>query len=105
VRIATEVDLATAAVRAALGIAVQERDLAPSHGPACVIQFLRPPQGTLRRGSGAPGGTVYHPPGRVYRPPGGALERAGYVISTAPTRQEALAQARTAAEAVSFEVT
>jgi hypothetical protein len=34
-----------------------------------------------------------------------ATDRAGYVIRTAPTREEALAQARTAAEAVSFEVT
>ena len=45
VRIATGVDLATAAVRAALGIAVQEGDLAPSAGPACVIEFLRAPEG------------------------------------------------------------
>ena len=105
VRIATGVDLATAAVRAALGIAVQEGDLAPSAGPACVIEFLRAPAGVLAGVSGPPEATFYHPPGHVYGPLRVATDRAGYVIRTAPTREEALAQARTAAEAVSFEVT
>ena len=105
VRIVTGVDLAAAAVRAALGIPVGERDLEPSPGPACVIEFLRPPKGTLAGVSGPPEATFYHPPGHVYGPLRVATDRAGYVITTAPTREEALVGARTAAGAVRFEVT
>ena len=87
------------------GSLIQERDLQPSAGPACVIEFLRAPAGVLAGVSGPPEATFYHPPGHVYGPLRVATDRAGYVICTAPTREEALAQARTAAEAVSFEVT
>jgi hypothetical protein len=70
-----------------------------------VIEFLRPPEGTLAGVSGPPEATFYHPPGHVYGPLRVATDRAGYVITTAPTREEALVGARTAAGAVRFEVT
>ena len=70
-----------------------------------MIEFLRAPEGTLVAVSGPAQATFYHPRGHVYGPLRVATDRAGYVICTAPTRQEALAQARTAAEAVRFEVT
>jgi biotin carboxylase len=105
VRRTTGVDLATAAVRAALGLPVDPAALQPLPAAAGVIEFLQAPAGTLAGVSGPPEATFYHPPGHVYGPLRVATDRAGYVIWTALTRQEALAEARTAAEAVRFEVT
>ncbi len=100
----TGVDLADAAVRAALGMAVDPAALRPQPAAAGVISFLRAPEGTLASADGPSGATFYHSPGHVYGPLRVATDRAGYVLETAPTLQEALERARTATEAVRFEV-
>ena len=103
-RRAAGVDLAAAAVRAALGLPVATPDVEPHPQAACVIEFLRAPEGELRSASGPPEATFYHPPGHRYGPLRTATDRAGYVITEGATREEALDRARTAVEAVRFEV-
>ena len=100
----TGVDLAGAAVRAAMGMVVEPAALRPQRAAAGVIRFLRAPEGTLASADGPSGATFYHSPGHVYGPLRVATDRAGYVLETAPTLQEALERARTATEAVTFEV-
>jgi biotin carboxylase len=98
------VDLAEAAVRAALGEAVDEAALVPRPRAACVIEFLRAPEGVLASIGGPDTATFYHAPGHRYDPLRTAIDRAGYVIAEAGTREEALKQARIAVDAVRFEV-
>jgi biotin carboxylase len=98
------VDLADAAVRAALGMPVDEAMLDPRPNGAGVIRFLRAPEGTLVAADGPAEATFYHSPGHVYGPLRMATDRAGYVLCQASERQEALERARTASEAVRFEV-
>lgn len=100
----TGVDLAGAAVRAAMGMVVEPAALRPQRAAAGVIRFLRAPEGTLASADGPSAVTFYHSPGHVYGPLRVATDRAGYVLETAPTLQEALERARTATEAVTFEV-
>jgi biotin carboxylase len=104
VRQATGVDLAEAAVLAALALPVERSQLVPRLEAACVIQFLRAPEGELVSVSGPREATFYHPPGHVYGPLRVATDRAGCIICAAPSRQEALRRTRTACEAVRFEV-
>ncbi len=104
VRLATGVDLAAAAVLAALGLEVEEDALRPVELGACVIEFLRAPEGELVSVSGPDEATFYHPPGHLYGPLRVATDRAGCVICPAPTGEEALRRSRTASEAVNFEV-
>lgn len=103
-RRAAGVDLAAAAVRAALGLEVEPAGLQPDPHGACVIEFLRAPEGELRSATGPPEATFYHPPGHRYGPLRTATDRAGYVITQGATREEALDRARTAVQAVRFEV-
>jgi biotin carboxylase len=103
-RRAAGVDLAAAAVRAALGLEVAPADLEPHPDGACVIEFLRAPEGELRSATGPPEATFYHAPGHRYGPLRTATDRAGYVITQGATREEALDRARTAVQAVRFEV-
>jgi len=103
-RLAAGVDLAQAAVRAAIGQAVDPAALEPHRSGACVIEFLEAPEGVLVSTDGPPEATFYHAPGRRYGPLRTAIDRAGYVITQGSTREEALDQARTAVEAVRFEV-
>jgi len=103
-RLAAGVDLAAAAVRAALGLHIEPADLEPRPHGACVIEFLRAPEGELRGATGPPEATFYHAPGHRYGPLRTATDRAGYVITQGATREEALDRARTAAQAVIFEV-
>ena len=103
-RLAAGVDLADAAVRAAVGWAVDEASLKPHPQGACVIEFLEAPPGLLVSASGPPEATFYHAPGHRYPPLRTAIDRAGYVIAPGSTREEALDRARTAVEAVRFEV-
>jgi biotin carboxylase len=103
-RLAAGVDLADAAVRAAVGWTVDEATLEPHPQGACVIEFLQAPVGVLVSASGPSQATFYHAPGHRYPPLRTAIDRAGYVIALGPTREEALDRARTAVEAVRFEV-
>jgi argininosuccinate lyase len=103
-RRAAGVDLATAAVRAALGEEPAAADLEPHPQGACVIEFLAAPEGVLRVAEGPPGTTFYHPPGHRYGPIRIATDRAGYVIADGATREEALKRARSLSDAVRFEV-
>jgi biotin carboxylase len=103
-RLAAGVDLASAAVRAALGLPLDAGELQPHPDGACVIEFLRAPEGELRSATGPPEATFYHSPGHRYGPLRTATDRAGYVITQGATREEALDRARTAVEAVRFEV-
>jgi biotin carboxylase len=102
---ATGVDLAAAAVRAALGIPVEEGDLAPTRNHACVVEFLEAPPGVLRHATGPAGVTFYHAPGHRYEPLAIATDRAGYVIAGGQSRDEALDRAAEAVQSVVFEVT
>jgi biotin carboxylase len=103
-RLAAGVDLAEAAVRAAVGWTVDEGALEPHPNGACVIEFLEAPVGELVSVAGPPEATFYHAPGHRYPPLRTAIDRAGYVIALGSTREEALDRARTAVEAVRFEV-
>jgi biotin carboxylase len=103
-RLAVGVDLADAAVRAAVGRPVEEAALEPHPVGACVIEFLEAPVGTLVSTDGPPEATFYHAPGHRYPPLRTAIDRAGYVIALGSSREEALDRARTAVEAVRFTV-
>jgi biotin carboxylase len=103
-RLAAGVDLAAAAVRAAVGEPVDEATLTPRPSGACVIEFLRAAEGELLATDGPPEATFYHAPGHRYGPLRTATDRAGYVIAQAATREEALARARQAVEQVRFEI-
>ena len=100
-RLATGVDLAEAAVRTSVGRQVDREALTDG---ACVIEFLAAPEGTLVSTDGPSQVTFYHAPGHRYPPLRTAIDRAGYVITQGATREEALERARTAVEAVRFEV-
>jgi biotin carboxylase len=103
-RRAADVDLAGAAVRLAVNRPVDIAELEPRPHSACVIEFLRAPEGVLAATGGPAEATFYHAPGHRYGPLQTATDRAGYVIAEGATRQEALERARTAVEAVRFEV-
>ncbi len=98
------VDLAAAAVRAALGEDVPAADLEPHPDGAGVVEFLRAPEGELVAASGPPSAHFYHRPGHVYGPLVAAASRAGYVLETANTRDEAVSRAEEVARNVRFEV-
>ena len=100
----TGVDLAAAAVRAALGWSVAAEAIAPLPVGAGVIEFLEAPPGTLVSATGPPEACFYDPPGHVYAPIRIATDRAGYVLATAPTREEALARAAALVADVHFGV-
>jgi len=95
IRLTTGVDLARCAVEAALGKPVAEAALQPHPQAAGAIQFLQARPGTLALADGPPGVRFYHAPGHVYGELAIATDRAGYVLCTAPTREEALQSVRT----------
>lgn len=99
------VDLAEAAVEAALGRRVARVAVTPHPRCAGVIEFLHAPAGELVSASGSAAVHFYHPRGHVYAPLRVATDRAGYVLCTANTREEALEAARTATAEVTFQVT
>jgi biotin carboxylase len=105
VKLTTGVDLARAAVLAALGRPVALADVTPAPAGAGVIEFLEAPPGTLVRAAGPPEASFYDAPGHVYGPIRIATDRAGYVLTGGASREEALARAAAAAAAVHFEVT
>jgi biotin carboxylase len=105
VKLTTGVDLARAAVLAALGRPVAAAEVTPAPAGAGVIEFLEAPEGRLVGAAGPPEASFYDAPGHVYGPIRIATDRAGYVLAGGATREEALARAAAAAAAVRFEVT
>jgi biotin carboxylase len=105
VKLTTGVDLARAAVLAALGRQVAAADVTPAPTGAGVIEFLQAPEGRLVRAAGPPEASFYDAPGHVYGPIRIATDRAGYVLAGGATRDDALARAAAAAAAARFEVT
>jgi biotin carboxylase len=111
-RAALGVDLNDLAVASALGEAVHAQQLAaaPGVGGACV-RFLVAPKGELEeiRGleaafavDGVRGIRIYRKPGHLFRPLRRASDRAGAVLATGGSRDEALAAADRAAAAIRF---
>jgi biotin carboxylase len=96
------VDLAAAAIRAALGDPVGDQDLTPQRSSAGAVEFLRAPAGRLVRAEAAGGVTLYHRPGHVYEPLRTGPDRAGYALALGSTPEEALAAARGAAATARF---
>jgi len=105
VELVTGVDLARAAVLAALGKPVTAAEVTPDPHGAGVIQFLEAPPGTLVRAAGPADACFYDAPGHVYGPIRIATDRAGYVLAGGATRDDALSGAAAAAAAVRFEIT
>jgi biotin carboxylase len=105
VKLTTGVDLARAAVLAALGRPVAAAEVTPAPHGAGVIEFLEAPKGRLVRAAGPPEASFYDAPGHVYGPIRIATDRAGYVLAGGATRDDALARAAAATAAVRFEVT
>jgi len=103
-RRAAGVDLAGLAVRIAVGRTIAASELEPRPEGACVIEFLRAPEGELVSTGGPAEVSFYHAAGHRYGPLRTATDRAGYVITQGTTRPDALERARTAVEAVRFEV-
>ncbi len=96
------VDLAAAAVRAALGWEVFSADLQPHPNGAGVVEFLRAPEGELVATEGPPEAHFYHPRGHTYGPLVAAASRAGYVLETGADRREAIDRAEAAVGAHQF---
>ncbi len=103
-RTAAGVDLATAAVLAAVGEPVAAEELVPHRDGAAVIEFLAAPPGELVAATGPPEVCFYDPRGHVYGPLRIATDRAGYVLATGADRAQALRRAADAVDAVRFEV-
>ncbi len=111
-RVALGVDANALAIAAALGEHVQPHRLAPvlQVGGACV-RFLVAPPGELRevRGleqasavEGVRGIRVYRKPGHVFRELRRASDRAGAILATGDTRDDAVAAAGEAAARIDF---
>jgi biotin carboxylase len=107
--VALGVDLNGLALSAALGEEVDPPPPAP-RGGACV-SFLVAPPGELARVDGVDEAQALDGvlEARVYRPPGWRFpplrrggDRAGFVLATGDSRDDALARARRAAEAIRF---
>jgi biotin carboxylase len=103
-RAAVGVDLASAAVRSALGEPVDPAALVPHRNGAAVVEFLAAPPGELVTVTGPPEVCFYDRPGHVYGPLRIATDRAGYVLATGSDRGRALQEAADAVDAVRFEV-
>jgi biotin carboxylase len=101
-RTAVGIDLAAAAVQAALGRPVDPAALVPEPRSAAVIEFLAAPPGRLLRAEGPPDVVFYHQPGHIYEPLLTGPDRAGYVLALGSDRDAALAAARRAVASVTF---
>lgn len=111
-RVALGVDANALAVAAALGEPIQPQQLAPSLavGGACV-RFLVAPPGELREVTGLEeafavpgvrGIRVYRKPGHVFRELRRAADRAGAILATGDTRDDAVGAADAAAKRIRF---
>jgi biotin carboxylase len=112
VELATGYDLNGAALDAALGTVPCVPGTQSRVGGACVL-FLVPPEGTLAAVEGVEGALaaegvadvrIYREPGHVFGPFRHGADRAGAVLATGASRDEALARARAAADAIRFVV-
>jgi biotin carboxylase len=113
-RAALGVDLNSLALAAALGEEVPEEELRPEPrvGGACV-RFLVPPAGSLAQVTGIEEAAVlpgielvriYRRPGHVFGPFRRGADRAGAILAVGDSRDDALAHAAAAAEAIRFEL-
>jgi biotin carboxylase len=103
-RAAVGVDLAAAAVLAAVGEPVDAEALRPHAKGAAVVEFLAAPPGELVAATGPAEVCFYDRQGHVYGALRIATDRAGYVLATGPDRAGALRSATAAVDAVRFEV-
>ncbi|HEX5146418.1 MAG TPA: hypothetical protein VFV85_05300, partial [Conexibacter sp.] len=111
-RVALGVDANALAVAAALGEEVRAQDLAPSRGVgAACVRFLVAPAGVLHEVSGVDeafavegvrGIRIYRRPGHVFRELRRASDRAGAILATGDTLDDALDAADEAAERIRF---
>jgi len=114
VRLALGVDLNGLALAAALGEPIEEADVRtePQVGGA-VVRFLVPPEGVLqevegideaRAVEGVQEVRIYREPGHVFGPFQRGADRAGAVLASGSSREEALARADEAARLIRFKV-
>ena len=117
---ATGVDLNGLAIDAALGEPVSETDVPPSparrqvpRGLGAAVVFVVPPVGRLiaveglqeaQEIDGVRWVRVYRRPGHVFGPFRRGADRAGAVLATGSSRDDALERARRAADAVRFRI-
>ena len=111
-RVALGIDGNALAVRASLGEPIRAQELAPKHGVgAACVRFLVAPAGALHevRGideafevEGVRGIRIYRKPGHVFRQLQRASDRAGAILATGATRDDALDAADEAAERIRF---
>jgi biotin carboxylase len=111
-RVALGVDANVLSVAAALGEQVRPQDLAPTDGVgAACVRFLVAQPGRLAevRGvdaafelEGVRGIRIYRKPGHVFKELRRASDRAGAVLATGATREDALDAADAAAERIRF---
>ena len=111
-RVALGVDANALAIAAALGEEVRAQDLAPSRGVgAACVRFLVAPAGVLHEVravgeafavAGVRGIRIYRKPGHVFRELRRASDRAGAILATGDTRDDALDAADEAAERIRF---
>ena len=111
-RVALGIDANALSVAAALGEQVRARELAPSHGVgAACVRFLVAPAGRLGevRGveqafevEGVRGIRIYRKPGHLFKELRRASDRAGAILATGATRDDALDAADEAAARIRF---
>ncbi len=110
---ATGVDLNALAVRFALGEPVRDTVSKASSPAGAAVAFIVPPVGRLlavedvdqvEEAPGVEWIRIYRRPGHVFGPLRSGVDRAGAVLATGASRDDALARARRAADAVRFRV-
>ena len=113
-KLALGVDLNGLALQAALGEAIWSAALQPTpEVGGAVVRFLVPPEGTLEEVEGVEDALgvegvrdvrVYREPGHVFGPFRRGADRAGAVLATGDSREEALARADEAAARIGFKI-
>jgi biotin carboxylase len=111
-RVALGIDANALSVAAALGEQVRAQELAPTHGVgAACVRFLVAPRGELSevRGveqafevEGVRGIRIYRKPGHRFKELRRASDRAGAILATGATRDDALDAAEAAAARIRF---
>ena len=105
----TGVDLIECAIRVALGEAVPAEEIRPRWNRGVAIRYFFPPPGRVTAIEGAEGFAnvpwvhrlgFFVEPGEVMQPITDHTKRAGFVITTGSTREEAVARAQSVVERV-----
>jgi biotin carboxylase len=114
VHLALGVDLNGLALQAALGETVWSAALQPTPDVGgAIVRFLVPPEGTLeevegveqaRAVEGVQDVRIYREPGHVFEPFRRGADRAGAVLATGDTREDALERSDEAARLIRFKV-